>query len=274
MRWLVITAIGVGLLLALLFLSETPLSGIVNEIGGLRAQYVEGYAFSPRHAAVNAASETLEWILERHRAENKATFEVPPPIIAINFGTADSPIGPGQHKDSGQLFEQHPEVGYGWGWNCDLQEVDSTRARENVEVDVAMRSVVIPDRHHKCVYEPSWSIDLKPGNYTVKVSSTDVDYHLSSGSGCHVQGVKLGDLPSENTCATDEDVACVLLPRILVRPGELLEIYGSYRGGCDSLNYVEIYEADDNIAAALSTFQPLETNIVDPAMLKVSSAMP
>ena len=93
----------------------------------------------------------------------------PEPFLTIQFGTADSPVPDGQYKDYGLPYAEHKALGISWGWNCDLDELDSARERE-VGDNIYLRSFIIPDRRGKChASAPIWSISLPAGNYTVKV---------------------------------------------------------------------------------------------------------
>ena len=64
------------------------------------------------------------------------------------------------------------------------------------------------------------------------LSSSDPDPKTSGlsadGSGCSVQGYRLGDLPVENSCALGEDMACRVLPNVAVEAGRPFQIAGSF----------------------------------------------
>jgi rhamnogalacturonan II specific xylosyltransferase len=215
-------------------------------------------------ASADAGTQSMENIVTARMSTQKSpsVTALPPPILSMKFGTKDSPTAKGQHKDYGLIFAPH-EAGLSWGWNCDLHRIGSNR--ERTIGDDILRSFIIPDRHDKCKTKtPIWQISLPPGNYTVRVSTTDPeDYSSSSSAGCFIQGIRLGDISLYNTCAAGNDTACVIFPNIQIEEDKMFQISGSYRSGCKKINYVSFYSADQNTALALATYKEVVKTSVD-----------
>ena len=183
---------------------------------------------------------------------------LPKPILAVSFGTTQSPVPKHMVRDYGGTYtaDEDHSSGLSWGWNCNLHARGSTRVRDTSALptdtnhDIVsdggsksyLRSIVIPDRRFSCHHEPLWRVSLPKAHYTIRISATDLanakDPFL--GHGCRVHGVKLGALPAENSCATTFDPACFILPNVYVGEGDL-EISGSYHDGCRSLNYIGLF---------------------------------
>ena len=224
---------------------------------------------------VDAHTQSLEQLINREIVVRKKDPLDPinlvhvPPLFSINFGTEESTVAPSQYKDYGLPYNMHEEAGYmKWGWNCDLHAIHSTRERR-VPGSPELKAFVIPDRHNKCVDPLVWRISIPAGDYTVRISSADLELPAENGAGCIAQGVRLGDLPTENLCDQGEDNSCYILPHVTVHDDDGFFVAGSYATDCKGLNYIEFYQASNATAIALSTFVPLEANVVDPAVLAV-----
>lgn len=72
------------------------------------------------------------------------------------------------------------------------------------------------------------------------VSSTDPDLGdsgmIDNGKGCYVQGIRVGDLPVQNSCSEGPDTTCRFLPSVAVTQGEVLKVSGSYAKSYVSFN--------------------------------------
>lgn len=255
-----------ALSLHLWLLSSTMIASVVSDSS---ASQVASHIANSVHESAAPKGSIAEQSLEKLMAQRKDSDadtqgkSTPVPILTIHFGHKDSPVPEGAQQDYGQLFHENSTLGLGWGWNCDLHKIGSTRERD--VGDKYLRSFVIPDRHGKCaVSVPVWRVSLPAGSYTVRFSTTDTkNYEGASNQGCRVQGVPVGDLPAENSCAQGEDNACLVLRNVTVEEGGTFEIRGAYQAQCSGVNYVAFYTASDETAVALSTFSPIVKNVVD-----------
>ena len=244
---------------------------MVNAVAQSLADKARKVAALPINTAL-AKSMSMESLLQRKAEvlESNGEQELPPPILTVQFGEKNSPVPDGQQKDYGLEFHDHSSLGISWGWNCDLNKLLCGRTRAKGD-DKYLKTFVIPDRHGKCPNAPApavWQVSIPPGDYTVKFSSTDTnEKHGATGLGCTVQGVRMGDLPAQNSCADGEDSECYILPKLTVSAGELFQIAGSHAKGCGGLNYVSFYPASEARAASLATYVPLEANTIDQSFL-------
>jgi len=158
---------GLQVFIIAVLLPSAVLAGLLDTVSKL----VSSLSLTKPFRSQNSADESLEsFIHSDSDVESAHANPAPPPFLTIKFGTKDSPVAPDQYKDYGTKYAEHPAMGISWGWNCDLHELSSTRER-NVG-DKYLRSFIIPDRHGQCkVTEPTWSIALPAGEYTVKIRS-------------------------------------------------------------------------------------------------------
>jgi hypothetical protein len=94
----------------------------------------------------------------------------PQPFLTIQFGPAEMTVPEGSYRDAGTPYARHDALGVSWGWNCDLDKLQSLRMRDVGEPQV-LRGFVIPDRQGTCSRAPIWSISLPEGEYTIKIRS-------------------------------------------------------------------------------------------------------
>lgn len=211
------------------------------------------------------------------------------PLVKLDFGTQVSRVASGFLKADGSTFGEGPgdgHQGFIYGWNCNLNNKDSTRSRGTLwykqkfpaKFDL-MDDLVIPDRNGRCALgKPlKFMLEVPAGKYVIKISFMDTTAgSISDSAGCHVQGVRVGSQTVKTSCNTREDSACQVFT---VEVGQQqhknrIHIGGSFKTGCKAVNYMEVYPYKPDLAASLITYEPIKSGHRDEAMAqKISPSL-
>jgi hypothetical protein len=147
--------------------------------------------------------------------------------IKISFQPADAPKSEGYFIDSGNVFQDHGGLSYGWSHDTS----DGCRKR-NRHADPVQDTFIIPDRKGKYDGELHWKIALSPGDYEVTLGFADNNSFGRKDSNCGTMNGRPFDAsksfnPSKEV-TMDMDVQ-----------GKYLRLVGSYPN-LSALSYISI----------------------------------